>query len=257
MSVEERYERLHTLLVRRASEGCSEEEAAEIETLHREFPDVLEDDWDLLAARAELELHGIATRHSIDALEKPPASLRSALTREAPRFARAKAPRSRVSALPWFAAAAAGFAALYFATLTPRLDIEPESGRASLIERQRDVITLPWKRTEDPAAAAVVTGDVVWSDDAQSGYMRFINLAANDPEVEQYQLWIFDKTRPEATPVDGGVFDIPAGSEEVVVPINAKLAVGAPHLFAVTVEKPGGVVVSDRSRIAVLGAVTD
>ena len=50
--------------------------------------------------------------------------------------------------------------------------------------------------------------------------------------------------------VDGGVFDVPACGS-VVLPIKAKLEVKQPTLFAVTVEKPGGVVVSDR-RIAIL-----
>jgi len=36
------------------------------------------------------------------------------------------------------------------------------------------------------------------------------------------------------------------------VPIKAKLPVGEPVLFAVTVEKPGSVVVSKRERIVVV-----
>lgn len=83
--------------------------------------------------------------------------------------------------------------------------------------------------------------------------MRFVGLAVNDPRQLQYQLWIFDKNRDQAFPVDGGVFDItPAG--EVIAPITAKLPVGEPMLFAVTVEKPGGVVVSKRERIVVTAA---
>ena len=42
----------------------------------------------------------------------------------------------------------------------------------------------------------------------------------------------------------------------MIVPIHAKLHVVDPKMFAVTVEKPGGVVVSDRKHIAVL-AKTD
>jgi len=38
----------------------------------------------------------------------------------------------------------------------------------------------------------------------------------------------------------------------VLVPIEAKLRVQKPTLFAVTVEKPGGVVVSDQKRIALV-----
>jgi anti-sigma-K factor RskA len=83
--------------------------------------------------------------------------------------------------------------------------------------------------------------------------MRFGGVAPNDPTEQQYQLWIFDATRPEATPVDGGVFDI-GESGEVIVPINAKLPVREAAAFAITVEQPGGVVVSDRSRLALLAA---
>ena len=49
----------------------------------------------------------------------------------------------------------------------------------------------------------------------------------------------------DARPVDGGVFDVPAGAAEVIVTIDAKLAIARPTAFAVTLEKPGGVVVSD------------
>ena len=99
-----------------------------------------------------------------------------------------------------------------------------------------------------------ISGDVVWSDEMQAGYMRFRGLPANDPSKETYQLWIFDKTQDKATPIDGGTFDVPAG-EEVVVPINAKLKAEGPEMFAVTIEKPGGVVVSKREKIAVLAKV--
>jgi hypothetical protein len=44
------------------------------------------------------------------------------------------------------------------------------------------------------------------------------------------------------------VFDV-SSSGEVIVPITAKLYIHRPTLFAVTVEKPGGVVVSKRERI--------
>lgn len=124
--------------------------------------------------------------------------------------------------------------------------------RAALLANAKDVTTLAWTATED-AAAKGASGDVVWSPSEQKGFMRFVGLAVNDPKQLQYQLWIFDKNRDQAFPVDGGVFDItPSG--EVIVPISAKLPVGEPVLFAVTVEKPGGVVVSKRERIVVTAA---
>ncbi len=108
-----------------------------------------------------------------------------------------------------------------------------------------------WTPTKDPLGKAA-TGEVVWNKDQQKGTMRFQGLAKNDPTRAQYQLWIFDKTRDEKYPVDGGVFDVDSDTGDVVVPIRATLAVNSPVLFAVTLEKPGGVVVSKRERIVVV-----
>jgi hypothetical protein len=99
-----------------------------------------------------------------------------------------------------------------------------------------------------------ISGDVVWSDEQQSGYMRFRGLPVNDANKETYQLWIFDKTQDKATPIDGGTFDVKA-SGEVVIPVRAKLKAQGPEMFAVTIEKPGGVVVSKREKIAVIAKV--
>ncbi len=87
--------------------------------------------------------------------------------------------------------------------------------------------------------------------DGAEGLLRFSGLAKNDPRGAQYQLWIFDKTRDDKYPVDGGVFDVDQDSGDVIVPISARLPVAQASLFAVTVEKPGGVVVSKRERIVV------
>jgi len=121
--------------------------------------------------------------------------------------------------------------------------------RGALLARAGTVKT-EWTATKDPAAKGA-TGDVVWNAREQRGYMRFSGLAQNDPRATQYQLWIFDKTRDDKYPVDGGVFDVDAASGDVVVPITARLPVAEAALFAVTVEKPGGVVVSKRERVVV------
>ncbi len=91
---------------------------------------------------------------------------------------------------------------------------------------------------------------MVWSSAQQRGSLRFVGLAPNDPTQYQYQLWIFDNARDQAFPVDGGVFDV-ASAGEVTVPVSAKLRVTEPAIFTVTVEAPGGVVVSKRERIVV------
>jgi hypothetical protein len=124
--------------------------------------------------------------------------------------------------------------------------------RAALLAKS-DSLKITLGATKDPAAAGV-TGDVVWDPVTQRGFVRFVGLAPNDPAVHQYQLWIFDGGRDQRFPVDGGVFDIPANATEVVIPIHAALPVLSAKAFAVTVERPGGVVVSGRAHVVALGA---
>lgn len=121
--------------------------------------------------------------------------------------------------------------------------------REQLMAHANDLVRAPWKSSDDPLAGGV-RGEVLWSRAKQEGYMSFRALPPNDPARNQYQLWIFDSTRPdwEAQPVDGGVFDVRAGNE-VIVPIDAKLEVRQAALFAVTLEPPGGVVVSAREHL--------
>jgi hypothetical protein len=126
--------------------------------------------------------------------------------------------------------------------------------RAALLAKS-DALKITFGATKDPAAAGV-SGDVVWDPATQRGFLRFVGLAANDPAVRQYQLWIFDGGRDKRYPVDGGVFNIPADAGEVVIPIHAALPVLSAKAFAVTVEKPGGVVVSGREHVVVLGAAS-
>jgi hypothetical protein len=136
--------------------------------------------------------------------------------------------------------------------------------RGKLLAEDPEAVTVAWKKaSDDPAIIADepglesvgALGDVVWSSARQQGYMRFRGLAANDPTMAQYQLWIFDADRDEAYPVDGGVFDVPAAGGDVVVRIDPRLQVSRATAFAITVEKPGGVVVSSRKRLPLLAAV--
>lgn len=122
--------------------------------------------------------------------------------------------------------------------------------RDELIKNAPDAVQLAW--TEPVVVTGTVSGDVVWSDSKQKGFMTFKGLPINDPKLEQYQLWIFENPTDE-TPVDGGVFDIVGGN--VVVPIDAKIKVENAKMFAVTIEKPGGVVVSKRKRLPLLAKV--
>jgi hypothetical protein len=129
----------------------------------------------------------------------------------------------------------------------------PAEERAALLA-QASSLKVKMAATKDPGGTGA-SGDVVWDPKTQRGYLHFVGLAANDPAVHQYQLWIFDGARDQRYPVDGGVFDIPANAHEIIVPIHAALAVVKAAAFAVTVERPGGVVVSGREHIVVLGTV--
>jgi anti-sigma-K factor RskA len=125
--------------------------------------------------------------------------------------------------------------------------------RQALIAQGGEVIQLNWAAATYPGMQRV-KGDVVWSDTTQKGYMRFVGMPANDPNEVVYQLWIFAANQDEKYPIDGGVFNITSNGE-IIVPINAKLQVSKPGLFAITIEKPGGVVVSKRDKLALLAKV--
>jgi hypothetical protein len=134
----------------------------------------------------------------------------------------------------------------------PPAALSPADERAALLAKS-DSVKVTLGPTKDPAAKGV-SGDVVWDPVTQKGFLHFMGLASNDPAVHQYQVWIFDAARDQRYPIDGGVFDVPANANEVVIPINATLAVSKVAAFAVTVEKPGGVVVSARQHVVALGA---
>jgi hypothetical protein len=265
-------ERLADLLVQEATEGLTTEEARELQALLAATPGA--EAGALLPAAAAVTL---AARLPAEPL---PAALRERLVAQgqaavkaqaagkvtplASRAARPAAPMlvSSGSRLGWYAAAASLLLAV--AAWWPRLPAEGprvvEQPVPTLAEQRETLLAAAqplaaeWSRTEDPASAEVA-GDVVWDEATQTGYMRFVGLPANDPGEVQYQLWIFDATRDDRYPVDGGVFDVPAGAAEVIVPINATLPVREAALFAVTVERPGGVMVSSRERIVALAQV--
>jgi len=128
----------------------------------------------------------------------------------------------------------------------------PAADRAFFLKQHPSL----WQRAllpgPDPTGQGV-SGDVVWDARSQTGYLRFRGLRPNNPNVDQYQLWIFDARRDPRFPVDGGVFNVTAGRDDVVA-FKAKLNVEVPLMFVITVEARGGVVVSDRQRIAAVAS---
>jgi hypothetical protein len=176
---------------------------------------------------------------------------------ESPRTLVGPGSSQRPNMLPWLLTAAAGILAVFgwlprFSSAGALSGEELLQGLAA--QAPVDLLRLDWTALEDPASVGA-GGELLWSDSEQRGYMRFRGLANNDPLQSQYQLWIFDDKTDTTYPVDGGVFDIPAGADEVVVTIDPKIRVKKAFQFAITVEKPGGVVVSKRERIPLLAAV--
>lgn len=121
----------------------------------------------------------------------------------------------------------------------------------NLLASAKDLKKTSWV---NPTNEKEVIGEVIWSEAEQKGFMKFTNLAANDAAKEDYQLWIFDETQDEKTPIDGGIFDVKENGE-VLIPIKANLKFKNPKLFAITKEKEGGVMVSDRKNLVAIGKV--
>lgn len=129
---------------------------------------------------------------------------------------------------------------------------EIRANRQKLLEVP-DTVRLAWSPFDlegAPAEQREVTGDVVWNDELQQGYLRFVGLEPNDPSVEQYQVWVIDERGMEQK-VSGGVFNANADGE-VIVPIDPAIDVGRVALFAITIEEPGGTWVPDLSRRVVV-----
>lgn len=129
------------------------------------------------------------------------------------------------------------------------------SQRSVLMASAPDLVQSTWSdwslEGQGPEIAGV-TGDVVFSPQRQTGFMRFKGLPKN-PAGSQYQLWVVDE-RGLSQRVSGAIFDS-HGQSELIVPIAPRITVGKPALFAITIEKPGGTWVSDMKRRVVVASV--
>ena len=117
--------------------------------------------------------------------------------------------------------------------------------RERMLADSRNVGHWPWAGDPDESSS----GDVVWDNLQQRGFLRLKGFVVNDPSRARYQLWIFDAARDDRYPVDGGMFDVPPGRTEVLIPVKASVPVLRPVAFAVTVEGPRGAVVSEREKV--------
>ncbi|MEO0481194.1 MAG: anti-sigma factor [Planctomycetota bacterium] len=156
--------------------------------------------------------------------------------------------------IPWITALAAA-AIILLAIEGFRADPAPEPTVSAevaygVIEAKNTSIAMDWE-TLTP-----VEGRVVFDPEEQTGVMKLKGLTPNDPATSQYQLWIFDGERTHRHPVDGGVFDVDDDGE-VFVRFKSRIDVRDAVAFAVTVEEPGGVVVSKRDPIAAVAGLAN
>jgi len=250
-------EHLLQLLADRVTEGLDSAAEGEVQALCAALPEFHEAYFEPAAAAVDLALAdgdvdplpaALRARVLADAerwfagAAAEPAAGRVRLHRRQPRELRG-GPRWSARA-GWYLAAAAGALALVGWWQALMIPAEPpaEAPRtyAAFVAETPDAVHASWAGLEP--GYAQVRGEAVWSDARQAGYLRLVGLPPNDAARAQYQLWIVDPDR-DVHPVDGGVFDV-AATGEVVVPIHAKLAVDHPTTFAITLEQPGGVVVS-------------
>lgn len=246
--------RMFDLLADRATEGIGETETQELERLLGVFPSQNADEFDRTAALINIAMMGssnaplpsrVRDRLMIDAgkyfgTRKQDSSASSSLnhSEQVPVLVL----RSQRTRAPWFLAAATlAFAVLgWWQVYSPDETSQPLRLRYDEFSGSPDIVRVSWVGTENPYKK--VSGEALWSDSTQAGYMRFVGLEPNDPQRFQYQLWIVDPDR-DKHPVDGGVFDV-ANAGEMIIPMEAKLRVERPKAFAITLEKSGGVVVS-------------
>ncbi|HEY7379305.1 MAG TPA: anti-sigma factor [Steroidobacteraceae bacterium] len=268
-----RNERLLDLLVKQATDGVTSAEQLELDRLLARHdgadPQFIERIAAALSLAGDLPDEalpaGLRARIEAQALKELPAAP-SNVTALRPRST--ERPHSGGGRLGWLAAAACLVLAVTAwwprlrdmvepparVTQMPPRELSAAEQRLALLQNGATVSHADWSNTDDPGSQGV-KGDVVWDNNTQRGFIRFTGLAANDPKQSQYQLWIFDARRDDRYPIDGGVFDIPPNAAEVVLPINARLAVNEPAAFAVTIEKPGGVVVSAREHVVALAKI--
>ena len=253
------------LLCKKAEFGLSDHEERQLEELQKEAGT------GDLSASFELTAATLAMA-GLDTSEEMPEHLRSRIVADSEKYfadnsrVREREPRGSIfNWLGWAVAAAACIALalnIYFTrqpqapvvrdvtpTPTPEQKLTLPQMRQALILSAPDLARANW----GPGKMNEVkpSGDVVWSDAKQEGYMRLIGLPKNDPAKETYQLWIIAENQDPKTPVDGGTFDINTDGE-VIIPIHAKVKALNPQAFAITIEKPGGVVVSEQKKLPAL-----
>lgn len=287
---EQEKERLLDLLTDRVLFGLSAEQEKELKSLEEKYPDIKNDDsFDLTAGIINLtsvekvepmpehlrerilanadEFFGKKNQTNVVNFQPKRREIEERTTtanvfsEKVSNVAQFTPKRSLSQWLGWAVAAAACLVLAVNLWMTrpapvsaPPAPLTMAQQREQLMRESADVVKAEWSEA-DPNKQQKITGDVVWSDGKQKGYMLLRGFPKNDASKETYQLWIFDANQDDKTPIDGGVFDVNENGE-VIVPIDAKIKVINPKMFAVTAEKPGGVVVSKREKMISIAKVS-
>lgn len=244
--------RLQDLLAQRATEGLSAPEAAELSELLA-AAGVLDEDVELdsVAATANLAMLTQSDMHAMpDSLRAKLESSGEAWAQSRSRFA-APARSAGVNKFLAFTAAACVLlaAGMWILTSAQRQSLSPVAVR-SLVDGQVDTMHVALADWDNPEVRGV-SGEAVWSEASQRGYLRLRDLP-RAPKDSQYQLWIVD-SRGMGQRISGALFD-GDGQSEIIVPITPGIRVQQAAAFAITIEKPGGVWVSDMTRRVVIGS---
>ena len=261
-------ERLVELLIDRATVGLSAAEDAELSRLLAE--ESIDDDYSFdYIAHLLLESEGTKqTTGDESEMKSLPDHIRSQVVDTAEQHLPEKSlvlssgsqpmHRNRREILAWFAAAACLAIAAFAwsgSTEQSRTDLIAMASADELDKfirssEEDDLVEVDLKQGTDSVASGA-SGKVFWNRKTKRGFVRIDGLSVNDSAKEQYQLWIIDKERGIEDRPNAGVFDISSDGMNVFT-FSSDLEVFQAQGFAVTVEKPGGVAVSDLSRIALV-----
>lgn len=252
------YERLLDLLADRAAGLLDDAGRRELDALLALHPEADDDSMEHAAAAATVALVGDREPMPAGLQSRLLAALREA--EDSPPLQLTEAPsreRAKGTAVlawgGWFVAAAClAFAAFIAISRSPQAK-SPVEARQEFLQSAADIRVATWNDWNDPEQKGV-TGEVAWSETSQKGYMAFKGLALNDPSREQYQLWIIDERGLEQR-ISGGVFNAVPETGEMVVEIDPAVRVRQAQAFAITIERPGGVWVSDMNRRVVIASL--
>jgi len=121
------------------------------------------------------------------------------------------------------------------------VNLRYETAQQKLRSKTDDVVCGQWERSpeSDLPWAVAAEGELIWSQKLQCGLIRVKGLPPNDPQREQYQVWIRDSHRPHDHPIGAGVFNVGPSGEAVLL-IHPRIVVHAHDRFFISREPSGG-----------------